>query len=132
MNSVLSVCHVYLFVVSYATPVQDLIGDTPSQCIVEMSKVLDQRDDMEDDWRRLWSELLKRPLNEVVVSQKKEGPTQFLLKLWCRTKPPSQATVGHLIEALNSIYRNDIARIMEKYCKVGITHIGHELGVYRI
>ena len=110
----------FLLLVSYETPVQDLIGYTPSPCIVEISKVLDQHDDMEDDWRRLWSELLNRPLKEELVSQKKEGPTQFLLKLWCRTKPPSQTTVGHLIEALNSIYRNDVARILGKYCKVGI------------
>ena len=110
----------FLILVSYSTPVEGLIGDTPSQCIVEMSKVLDQRDDMEDNWRRLWLELLNRPLKEE-ASQKKEGPTHFLLKLWCRTKPPSQATVGHLIQALNSIYRNDVARIVEKYCKVGVT-----------
>ena len=108
----------FLLLVSYSTPVQDLVGCTPSQCIVEMSKVLDRRDAMEDDWRRLWSELLNRPLNEEVVSHKKEGPTQFLLKLWCRMKPLSQATVRHLIQALNSIYRNDVARIVEKYCKV--------------
>ena len=117
-----SVFHCFLLLVSYSTPVQDLIGDTdtPSQCIVELSKALDQCDDMKDDWRRLWSELLNRPIVEEVVNQKKEGPTRFLLKLWCRTKPPSQATVAHLIEALNSIYRNDIARIVENYCKVCI------------
>ena len=110
-----------LLLVSYETPVQDLIGDTPSQCIVEVSKVLDKPDKLGDDWRRLWSELLlNRPFNEEVVSQMEEGPTHFLLKVWCRTKPPSQATVGHLIEALNSIYRNDVARILEKCCKVGI------------
>ena len=105
---------------SYATPVQDLIGDSPSQCVVEISRLLDQPDKMEDDWRRLWSELLNRPFNEEVVSQTEEGPTHFLLKLWCRMKPPSQVTVGHMIQALNSIYRNDVARIVEKYCKVGI------------
>ena len=109
-----------LILVSYETPVQDLIGGPPSQCIVEMSKVLDQPDKMGDEWRRLWSEMLNRPFNEGVVSQTEEGPTHFLLKLWCRTKPPSQATVTHLIDALNSIYRNDVARIVEKYCKVGI------------
>ena len=85
-----------------------------------MSKVLDQTDDMGDDWRRLWSELLDKPLNEEVASQKKEGPTHFVLKLWCRMKPPSQATVEHLVEALNSIQRNDVARIVQKYCKVVI------------
>jgi hypothetical protein len=31
------------------------------------------------------------------------------LKLWCRSKPPSQTTVGHLMHALSSIYRNDLA-----------------------
>jgi hypothetical protein len=102
--------------VSYSTPVQDLIGCIPAQCIVEMSKILDQPDDMEDDWRRLWSELLNRPVKEV-VSQKEEGPTRFLLTLWCRSNPPSEATIGHLIKALNAIYRNDVARMMEKYCK---------------
>ena len=107
-------------IVSYATPVQDLIGDTPGQCIVEMSEVLDQIDDMDDDWRRLCSELLNRPHDDEVVSQKKDGPTHFLLKLWCRMMPPSQATVAHLIEALNSTNRNDVARIVGKYCKVDI------------
>ena len=106
---------------SYETPVQYLIGDTPSQCIVEMSKVLDQPDKMEDDWRRLWLELLNRPFREEVVSEMKEGPTHFLLKLWCQTKPPSQTTVAHLIEALNSIYRNDVARLLEKHFKVCIS-----------
>jgi hypothetical protein len=101
--------------VSYSTPVQDLIGCIPAQCIVEMSKILDQPDDMEDDWRRLWSELLNRPVKEV-VSQKEEGPTRFLLTLWCRANPPSQATVGHLIKALNAIYRNDVASLLEKVC----------------
>ena len=115
---VISVLHYFSCLVSYSTPVQDLIDDTSSQCIVEMSKVLDQVDAMEDDWRRLWSELLNRPLKVEVVSQQEEGPTQFLLKLWCRSKDPSQATVGHLIEALNAIYRNDVARLVEKYCKV--------------
>ena len=117
---VLCVFPIFFLLVSYATPVQDLIGDTPSQCILEMSKVLDQPDKMEDDWRRLWSELVNRPLQEEIVSQAEEGPTRFLLKLWCRAKPPSQATVGHLIQALNSIYRNDVARNVEKYCEVGI------------
>ena len=111
--------HLFLILVSYKTPVQNLIGDAPSPCIVEISKVLNQADKMGDDWRRLWSELLNRPFNEEVVSQTEEGPTHFLLKLWCRTKSPSQATVAHLVEALNSIYRNDVARIMENYCKVG-------------
>ena len=105
---------------SYETPVQDLIGDTPSQCIVEVAMVLDKPDKMGGDWRRLWSELLTRPCSEEFVSQTEESPTHFLLKLWCWTKPPSQATVAHLIKALNSFYRNDVARIVEKYCKVGI------------
>ena len=61
----------FLLLVSYTTPVQDLIGDTPSQCVVEMSKVLDQPDDVGDDWRRLWSELLDRPLNEEAHKERK-------------------------------------------------------------
>ena len=109
-----------LYIVSYATPVQDLIGDTPSQCIVDISKVLDQSDDMEDDWRRLWSELLNRPVYEEVVSEKEEGPTRYLLKRWCKAKPPHEATIGCLMQKLNSIHRNDVARIVEKYCKVSI------------
>ena len=112
--------YLFILLVSYATPVIDLIGDIPSQCIAQMSKVLDQPDEVGDDWRRLWQELLSRPLSEEAASQKKEGPTRFLLKLWCRSKSPSEATVGHLIQALNSIYRNDVARNVEKYCKVGI------------
>lgn len=109
-----------LSLVSYTTPVEELIHDPTSQCMEEISCLLDQDDEIGDDWRRLWPELLKKPLNETVVSQKKEGPTRFLLKLWCRMKPPSERTVGHLIQALNAIYRNDVARNVEKYCKVRI------------
>ena len=111
----------WILLVFYETPVQDLIGDTPSRCIVEMSEVLDQPDDMEDDWRRLWSELLpNRPLNNEMVSQKEEGPTRYLLKRWCQAKPPCEATVGCLMQKFNSIHRNDVARIVGKYCKVNI------------
>ena len=92
-----------------------------------MSKVLDQPDDMEDDWRQLWSELLNRPLNQESVRQKKGGPTQYLLKRWCQAKPPCEATLGCLIQKLNSIHRNDVARIVEKHCMVS-TVISHELG----
>jgi hypothetical protein len=99
--------------VSYMTAVEDLIGDDPSQCIVDISRVLDQPDKMGDNWRRLWSKLLTRPVEEEVASQAEEGPTRFLLSLWCREKPPHQATVKHLIQALNSIYRNDVARTLE-------------------
>ena len=116
---VLNVVCIFLLLVSYATPVQDLIGHTPSQCIVEMSRVLNQPDEAGDNWQYLWSKLLERPFSEECVSQK-ECPTRFLLKLWCQMKPSSQTTVGHLIGALNSIYRNDVARIVDKYCKVGI------------
>ena len=88
--------------------------------MIEVSRALNQLDDMKDDWRRLWSELLNRPLNEEVVSQKKEGPIQYLLKRWCQAKPPRETTVGFLIQKLNSTHRNDVARIVEKYCKVEI------------
>ena len=113
-------CFIFFVLVSYSTPVRGLVGDTPALCIVEVSMVLDQPDDMEDDWRRLWQELVNRPLNEEVVSQKKEGPTQYLLKRWCQATPPCEATVGRLIEKLNSIHRNDVAGIVEKHCKVGL------------
>ena len=56
VNLVLDMFHLFFFLVSCATSVQKLIG---GQCIVEMLKVLDQQDDMEDDWQRLLSKLLK-------------------------------------------------------------------------
>ena len=102
-------------VVSYDTPVESLIDEPTASCFLEVSKHLDEDDDLGDNWRRLWSELLNRPLNEDVVRKRSEGPTCFLLKQWCRMKPPSEATIGRLMKALNAIYRNDVARVLEKH-----------------
>lgn len=118
----LSICFVlcsdFLLSVGHTTPVEKLIGDSPSPCIVEMSEMLDGDHEMRDDWRCLWSELLDRELNEEVARQTKEGPTRFVLKLWCQKTSPSEATIEHLITALNAMRRNDVARAVEKYCKV--------------
>ena len=100
------------------TPVQDLIGDHPSQCMIEVSELLDKEDEMGGDWRQLWSGLLHKSPNESVIRQEKEGPTLFLLKMWCLIKPPSAATVGELVSTLNVVNCPDIAAIIEKYCQV--------------
>ena len=86
-----------------------LIGEPVARCLFEVSELLDKDDDLEDDWRRLWKELLVRPLNEIKVREKSKSPTLFLLNRWCKMKPPSEATIGQLIKALNAIYRNDVA-----------------------
>jgi hypothetical protein len=65
-------------------------------------------------------ELLARLLEKVasqVASQTQKGSTRFLLKLWRRSKTSYQTTVQHLIQALNSIYCNDVATEIEKHCK---------------
>ena len=100
------------------TPVQDLIGDHPSQCMIEASELLDQEDEMGGDWRQLWSGLLHKSPNESVVRQQREGPTLFLLKTWCQIQPPFAATVGEFVNTLNTINRQDIAVIIEKHCQV--------------
>ena len=104
---------------TYSSPIERLLVEPTEACLVEMAKVLDEEDDdMGDDWRRLWSELINRPLNETMVREKREGPTLFLLKMWCRMQSPSEATIKRLIEALNVIFRNDIARLLIACCEV--------------
>ena len=116
-----------LLSVTYMTPVEHLIGDSPSQCILEVSELLDQEDKMGVDWRQLWSKLLHRSPNEAIIRQQKEGPTVFLLKSWCQIKP-SAATIGELISTLNAVNRPDIAIIIEKYCQVRIFMTDYEMG----
>lgn len=85
----------------------------------EIAAILDQEDEMMgDDWRRLWKELIDRPLDETTVKAMKGHPTKFMLTLWCRTKKSTEATVERLIAALNAIYRNDVAEMVEKYVEV--------------
>ena len=105
-------------VVSYDTPVESLIDEPTATCLLEVSKCLDEDDDLGDDWRRLWSELLNRPLNEDMVRKRGEGPTLFLLKRWCSMKPPSEATIGRLMKALNAIYRNNVARELQRHVDI--------------
>ena len=102
------------------TLVQELIGDPPSQCIIEISELLDQEDEMEGDWRQLWPELLHSSPDEAVIHQQREGPTIVLLKAWCQMNPLYTATVGDLVNILNAVNRSDIAMIIEKYCQVRI------------
>ena len=100
------------------TPVQDLIGDPPSQCIIEVSELLDHDKKMGGDWRQLWQKLLDSSPDEAVICQQREGPTTFLLKAWCQTNPPHVATVGELVNMLNAVNRSDITMIIGKYCQV--------------
>ena len=51
--------------------------------------MMDEEDDMGDDWRKLWSELVQRPLDEAVAKCRPEGPTVYTLKLWVRGVQPS-------------------------------------------
>ena len=97
---------------------ESLVDDPTASCLLEVSKLLDEDDDLGDDWRRLWSELLNRPLNEDVVRKKSGGPTLFLLKRWCSMKPPSEATIGRLMKALNAIYRNNVARVLQRHVDI--------------
>ena len=108
---------IFCILVSYMTPVKSLIEPTAT-CMLAVSKLLDEDDDLGDDWRRLWSELLNRPLNEDVVSKKCVSPTLYVLKRWCRMVIPNGATLGRLIKALSAIYRNDVACVLEEYCQV--------------
>ena len=103
---------------AYATPVEDLLGDPADPCILKIAELLDQTDDMGNDWRRLWSEILNRSPNDVTIYLKGEGPTLCLLKMWCKMKLTSAATIGQLIKALNKINRHDIVMVIEGYCKV--------------
>ena len=97
---------------------ESLIDKPTASCLLEVSKLLDDEDALGDDWRRLWSELLSRPLNEDVVKKKSESPTLFLLKRWCSMKPPGEATIGRLMKALNAIYRNNVARVLQRHVDI--------------
>ena len=114
INDLLNFCTL----VSYMTPVKSLIDEPTATCLLAVSKLLDEDDDLGDDWRRLWSELLNRPLNEDVVSKKCVSSTLYVLKRWCRMVIPNEATIGRLIKALSAIYRNDVACVLEEYCQV--------------
>ncbi|XP_062512026.1 uncharacterized protein LOC134187874 [Corticium candelabrum] len=103
--------------ISYMTPVKFLIDEPNAACLLAVSKLLDEDDDLGDDWRRLWPELLNRPLNEDVVSKKCVSPTLYVLKRWCRMVIANEATIGRLIKALSAIYRNDVACVLEEYCQ---------------
>jgi hypothetical protein len=98
-----------------SSPVASLIKDPLHRGLLEVTQILDKKDVMGDDWRRLWTELLKRPIEEQLATECEIGPTLFTLMLWCRSKPQSVTTAGNLIKALNAIYRNDVAGILEKY-----------------
>ena len=110
--------------VSSSSSVASLIEDPSVPYLHEVAKILDKIDIMGDNWRRLWSELLDRPLEEQLAMRHEKGPTMFTLMLWSCAKPPTEATVGQLIKALNAIYRNDVAGILEKHIKVRI-HVIH-------
>ena len=111
--------------VSSSSSVASLIEDPSVPYLHEVAKILDKNDIMGDNWRRLWLELLdRRRLQEQLALRHEKGPTMFTLMLWCRAKPPTEATVGQLIKALNAIYRNDVAGILEKHIKVRI-HVIH-------
>ena len=107
-----------------SSPPHQCISSPPHQCIVEISNLLDADDPLAlgDDWRKLWSELTdRRALEEDVARNHLEGPTVFTLRTWCRMKP-TQTTIGSLIQALNAIYRNDVAQKMQRFvCEVRTT-----------
>ena len=95
-----------------------LSGSQPHECLLEVAGMMDEEDDMGDDWTRLWSELVHRPLDEAVAKRRPEGPTIYTLKLWVRGGNPSEATVGRLIKALSDVYRNDAAAVLKEYAQV--------------
>ncbi|XP_062504591.1 uncharacterized protein LOC134181346 isoform X1 [Corticium candelabrum] len=109
---------------SYATPVKFLTGNSTASCMLDVSKYLDEADDLGDDWRRLWKQLLERPLEEDVARKNSKSPTLYILRRWCRMKHPSEATIGQLMKALNAIYRNDVACVLEEYCQTSETASG--------
>ena len=97
-----------------------LAGSQPHECLLKIAAMMDEEDDMGDDWRKLWTELVRRPLNESVAKCRQEGPTIYTLKLWVRRGKPSEATVGRLLKALSDVYRNDVAAVLEVYAQVGV------------
>lgn len=78
---------------NYSSSIKSLIAEPVEECLIKIAKILDEDDPMGDDWRRLWSVLIDRPLSEPQVRSRKEGPTMFVLKTWCHMKPPAEATV---------------------------------------
>ena len=102
-----------------STSVSKLLCDPqPHACLAKIASLLDEEDPMEDDWRRLWSELIRRDLNVDMVKQQGGSPTIFTLRRWCRMAPSESATIGTLVAALSSIYRNDMAEKLTEYVKV--------------
>ena len=106
--------------VTSSTLISHLLSSSqPHECLLEVAGMMDEEDDMGDDWRRLWSELVQRPLDEAVAKRQPEGPTIYTLKSWVRgIKHRSEATVGRLIKALSDVYRNDAAAVLEEYAQV--------------
>ena len=97
-----------------------LAGPQPHECLLKIAAMMDEEDGMGDNWRKLWTELVKRPLNETIAKCQQEGPTIYTLKLWVRGGKPSEATVGRLIKALSAVYRNDAAAVLEEYAGVSV------------
>ena len=95
-----------------------LCGPQPHACLVEVATLLDEEDPIEDDWRRLWSELTQRDVDVNIIKRQSESPTVFTLKRWCRMVPPESATIGKLIATLSAIYRNDVAEKLTESVKV--------------
>ena len=114
-----SLFYFLIVTVTLATSVSQLLcGPQPHACLATVANLLDEEDPMEDDWRRLWNELIRRTLDVNVVKRQAESPTIFTLKRWCRMAPPESPTIGKLIAALSAIYRNDVAAKLTNYVKV--------------
>ena len=97
-----------------------LSGSQPHECLLDIADMMDKEDAIGDDWRKLWTDLVNRPLNEAVAQHRPERPTIYTLKLWVRSGKRSEATVGRLIKALSAVYRNDAAERLEEYVQVGM------------
>ena len=107
--------------VTSSTLISHLVtGSQPHECLLKIAAMMDKEDAMGDDWRKLWSELVHRPLNETVVKHQPEGPTIYTLKLWVRGGKQSESTVGRLIKALSNVHRNDAAEVLEEYAQVSM------------
>ena len=106
--------------VTLSTSVSKLLcGHRPHACLAKVAILLDVEDPMEDDWRRLWCDLIPgRQLDVDMVKSQGSSPTIFTLKRWCRMAPSESATIGTLVAALSSIYRNDVAEKLTEYVKV--------------
>ena len=72
---------------TWSTPISHLLaGSPPHECFLKIAAMMDEEDAMGDDWRKLWSELVKQPLDEAVAKQNPEGPTIYTLKLWVKAQ----------------------------------------------